>query len=918
VEHLGSGQAHTSGPIGRGSELADVDRFLEAPDPGGVFVLWGEPGVGKSTLWDAGVEVARSRGFLTLCARASEAEAQLSFAGLADLLEAVDSVVWSELPAPQRHALEVAVRRAESAELRSDPLAVSAGLLGVFRLLSARGRLLVAVDDLPWLDGASAAALVFAARRLAGDGVRYLVTRGRGRSSELERVLDPEGIFRREVGPLSLGAINRLVTESVGGSLPRRVLREVFETSGGNPLFAVELGRALIEGGLPELGAGLPVPERFEELFGARVAAFTPDVRRALLAVALSGGLSREELAGVVDRLAIEDAQASGVLIVDGAHVRASHPLLAAAASRQSSAAERRELHLALGEAVHDPLLRARHRAMAAMAPDSELAGEVSASAVRAAALGAAGDAVELGSFAVRLTPAGDREYDARVLALARYLFTAGEITRGSEVLSERIGALAPGPVRAAAHLLLAEAGPLVSEETHLARAIEESAADPGLHAQALAIRVEKLAVNDVERIAEAEEMAREAVASARSAGPDEERRPLVALAWARILRGCAIDDLLARSQELPPTSLSLYESSVERPAAVRLACRGELARAREAFRRLLARADERGESRSGTVFTLQRCEVELRAGDTFEAARVLEESGQWTVLEPDAGMPGIRVRAMLAAVRGEPARAAELAARVLDRAGSGTHNWDRLEAARATGIAALLDRDPERASSSLGAIWEHTLRAGVEDPGVFPVVGDLVEALVELGRPDAAGEVIERLDRLACEQQHPWGLATVERSSAMVRLAAGYDDVAAAELAQASADYGALGLGFESARALLYLGRVQRRAKKRAAARESLADARSAFERLGCSGWADAASAELDRISGRRPAAGGGLTPSEQKVAELVASGLSNKEIAAQLFVSVYTVEAHLSNVYAKFGIRSRTQLARRLGGSA
>src|SRR5262249_49254928 len=228
---------------------------------------------------------------------------------------------------------------------------------------------------------------------LAGEDVRFLVTRRGGRPSELERVLDSRGVVRLEVGALSLGAIRRLLIERLGRSLPRRVLREVFESSRGNPLFAVELGRAVIERGLPDIGAALPVPQLLEELFGARVAALTPDVRRALLAVALSGGLRGEELARVVDRLAIEDAQAAEVLSVGGGQVRASHPLLAAAASRRSSAAERRELHLALAEAVHDPLLRARHRALAAIAPDCELAREVSAAAARAAALGMMGDA---------------------------------------------------------------------------------------------------------------------------------------------------------------------------------------------------------------------------------------------------------------------------------------------------------------------------------------------------------------------------------------------------------------------------------------------------------------------------------------------------------------------------------------------
>jgi DNA-binding CsgD family transcriptional regulator len=854
-----------------------------------------------------------------LCARASEAEAQLSFAGLSDLLEAVDLAGLVGLPAPQRRALEVAVRRAESAGAPPDPLTISAGLLGALRALSGRARLLVAIDDVPWLDRESAAALTFAARRLAGSDVRYLVSRRGRRSAGLERALEPGQVVRVELGPLSFGAISGLLSDRLGGSLPRRVVRGVFDSAQGNPLFALELGRALLERGLPEAGAALPVPEVLEELFGARVAALAPEVRRALLAVALSAGLSGEELGRVVDPLAIEDAQASAVLIADGTRVRASHPLLAAAASGQSRARERRELHLALAQAVSDRILRARHLAMAATPPDPSLASELSAAAAQATQLGAREDAVELARHALRLTPGDDRDLDQRVLALARCLSSASEHPRATELLIERIDTLPAGPARAAAHLLLAEAATRYAvKPEHLALAIAESAEDPGLRAQALAMRARMLANHEVHRIDEAERLALEALATARPADGDAQRRALVALAWARVMRGRSVEDLLKQSHELAPTTLSLYEGSVERPAGVRLAFRGELTQAREVFRSLLASADERGESRSGVVFIIQLAEVELRAGDTAEVARLLEEWDQWAALEPEVSVTRVRLEAVLAALRGDPGRASELAARVLEVSESGVYpGRDRFEARRALGLAALLEREPDRAIASLGVVWEHTAREGVEDPGAFPVAGDLAEALAESGRLQAANNVIGRLDHLASQQQHPWGLATVRRASAAVKLADRYDDDAAAQLAAAAVDYRSLRRGFDSARALLFLGRVQRRAKKQAAARDSLEQARSEFEQLGCTGWAELAAAELARVSGRHRAASGDLTPSEQRVVELVAGGLSNKEVAARLFVSVYTVEAHLSNAYAKLGIHSRTELARRLGAS-
>ena len=171
---VGAGAARSLVLLGRAAELGEVADFLAPAPRGRVLVVCGEPGIGKSTVWETGVDRARAGGFAVWCARAGEAEAQLSFAGLADLVEGAGPAVLAGLPPPQRHALEVAVRRAEPAGAPPDSLAIAAGLLGALRVAAGAGPVLVAVDDLPWLDGASAGALVFAARRVAGEDVRFL------------------------------------------------------------------------------------------------------------------------------------------------------------------------------------------------------------------------------------------------------------------------------------------------------------------------------------------------------------------------------------------------------------------------------------------------------------------------------------------------------------------------------------------------------------------------------------------------------------------------------------------------------------------------------------------------------------------------------------------------------------------------
>ena len=427
-------------------------------------------------------------------------------------------------------------------------------------------------------------------------------------------------------------------------------------------------------------------------------------------------------------------------------------------------------------------------------------------------------------------------------------------------------------------------------------------------------------AVLRVEQIAAAEATALAALPAARAtgreAGREAEREVLQALAWGRSLRGHPIDDLCRQFDDVSDATYFLA-ASPHRIAGQRLVWRGETARAKDVFARLTALADERGESLSYVLFRLHVCENHLRAGDWDAAPEVMddwEQSGDRRLLFAPMYE---RCRALLAAGRRHAEEAGRWAAETIARAETTGVRWDGLEARRARGIAALLAHEPERAAESLRIVWEQTEREGVEEPGVFPVAPDLVEALAELGATHEAAAVTARLTELAEALEHPWGLATAKRCEGVIRLDAKRHEQSAAALNEAAASYEALGLRFDHARTLFALGRGLRRLRKWGDARRTLDQAIAVFEEIGSSGWVESARSELSRVGARRPTPAGKLTPTEQRIAELAAEGLANKEIARTLVVTVHTVEVHLSHAYAKLGIRSRSQLAARLSGS-
>jgi len=907
--------AAASNVVGRERELTVVHDFVRGAART-TLVLTGWPGIGKTTLWEAGVDAARGDGVRVLSARPSDAEARLAFGALIDLLDPVGTEELDALPPPQLEALEVALLRRASPADAPPANAVAVGLLNALRVLSGRDRLLVALDDVQWLDTASASALAFAARRLEGDRVRFLLARRPGRETALEQALDPRGVEHLELAGLSVGGTRRLLLERLDLSLSRPVMRRLYDATLGNPLFALELGRTLVVDGVPSIGAELPVPEHVEELLGTRVAALPDAPRRALTIVALSPDLRLGQLTRVAGESALAEAVAAGVLVVDGDHVRASHPLIAAAAARDCPATDRRALHRLVAETGIDGELRVRHLALAAAEPDAALAETVSAAAGSAARRGAAPAAAELAEHALRLTPPDDPARVDRLLQLGAYLEIAGEKELLSELLAPVVDSLPPGPSRARAWFLLTGGGVTSNREIldFFERALAESADEPRLRAAVLGELAANVAAVRVERIGMTNAWAEEALELARGVDDDAELPVLYALAWARSLSGRPVDDLCERFRELTADAAFYMAPSPERVAAQRLVWRGSIAEAREALMRLMAMADERGEPSSYALQRLHMCELELRAGGWDVAERLLDEWAESSDSELLLWPMYERCRALLAVGRGDAAAALVWADEAIARARRTGSNWDRLEATRAVGMARLLSREPEPAADALRWVWAHTEREGVNDPGAFPAAPELVEALVELEELAEATTIAARLAELAGAQDHPWGLASARRCRAVIGLAGAYSDHDVAELDDVVREYTGLGLRFEAARSLLALGRAQRRHRKWGAARATLERAAAAFDELGSPGWAEAARAELERVGARRTPDAGELTPAERRVAQLAAQGLTNKEIAQSLVVTVSTVEFHLSRTYAKLGIRSRAQLAGRL----
>src|SRR5215207_1957165 len=912
--------------VGREEELQRVELFLAAARHGPrALVIEGEAGAGKTSIWQAGLASAQRAGSRALAASPAEAETSFAYAALGDLLrDDVDAL--AQLPPRQRQALQVALLLDDEDDHRPDQQSVALAVLAVFRRLAEDHPLVVAVDDVQWLDAASALVLGYAIRRLDNRPVALLAAwrtaPGARVPLDLDRGPASERLERLPLLPLSLGAVQHMLQERLGFLPPRPAFRRLHELSGGNPFFALELARAF-RAGTVRIEPGERLPVALDELVGARLLALSSQARRALAAAAALA----QPTVGLVETVAgdgrggLDEADQAHIVVVRDGRVRFTHPLLASGAYAAIDASVRRELHTRAGAEVADPEERARHLALAATGPDEVVANALETAASRAEARGAPPAAAELYERAVRLTPP-----DARTAVLRRTMhaafstFQTGDGRRARMLLDAVVSELPPGPDRARALIDLARVrsydDDIRAAEALLRQALDEAGADDELLAAAgenLASVLFRLR----ERLEEAVDhasTAAEAATAAKSAGWLAEALGVRLMAEAALGWTAQAADTLADALALQP------ECEDRRTMAQPLFQVGvvwlwwdELDRAKAAFERLLGRARAMGDEGSLPYILVLAAQVECVRGDLELAAARADEGYELTQQTGQATLGAylLALRALGEAIAGEAQAAREHARRALAVAERTSGRPAEHFALAALGELELSLGRAAEASHALGPLVAFLRRERICEPGAARVVPNQVEALIALGELEAASELLHWYSENAEGLGRRSALAAAARCRGLLRAELGELDEAL-ELLESAVDLSStVPIPSEHGRALLAQGAVHWRGKHKRAARESLEAAQATFDGMGARVWAESARGELARVGGRAPSAGA-LTPTERRVADLVAEGLQTKQVAAALFVSPKTVEGHLTNIYAKLGINSRAELTR------
>jgi len=923
--------------IGRDRELETVVRFLNGAGPGpAALVIRGEPGIGKTTIWRAALARAVEASFTVVSSRPSSAETDLPYAGLGDLFARVDENVMKALPAPQRRALDVALLRVETGASPLEQRAVSAAVLHVLVELARSAPVLLAIDDLQWLDRPSVNVLRFVLRRIAPARVGVLVASRLSASDDdrlgLREAFPLARVDRLTVGPLDISALDQVLRSRLRTAFLGPTLRRIHETSGGNPLFAIELARSLLDPDAIALrGQPFPAPSSLPELLAARLARISPATRQALLA---ASALARPTVDVVLDpavsdgatRASLGEAVDAEVVTVHRGAVRFTHPLLSSVVYAEASPDELRRLHRRLAAVVADPEEQARHLGLSAAAPNGRIAATLEQAAHRAASRGAPDAAALLLEQAVELTPTSSQDVPRRQLDAVDQHIAAGDTARAGVILERVLATVAGGPIRARTLHRCARVSALVGEPLTVPQLLQDALQDVG---EDLPLRasIERDLVWSLAQVGDVTHLlphANAALDAAEASGhPVLIAEALNHLCMAHCFADGTIDpNLLERAirfQEQvavapPPRDRAIASGRLT--LALALKWTDNFEEAREMLETLRREHVEHGDEAALTPVLFHLGELECWSGNWRAADQVAKECHELAVRSSQAvaELRAMTLDAMIACFRGtiEAVAISTASIAVAETAG----DWSAMiRILKAVGVHELSIGNIEAAVGHLERGIALTKSSGY-DHRTVRIVPDAVEALVAVDRWQEATLLVDELERCGTGSNRPWALATGARCRGLLLATTGQLAEAEAALEIAMAEHQQLPRPFERARTLLSLGVVQRRLRRQRAARYSLDEAHRIFETLGAERWTERAQAELARIAGRaaNPLA---LTPTEEQVAALVADGCTNHEIAALLFVSAKTVEANLTRIYRKLGVASRRELARRMQGS-
>jgi DNA-binding CsgD family transcriptional regulator len=906
--------------VGRESVMERIRAFLAAARAHGeALLVTGEPGVGKTVLLDTASEAAAALGMRILRAAGVQFEAGTSFSGLNQVLLPLLGAL-PQLPAAHRNALNIALGFGNGPP--PGRLVVSNAALVLLRQAATARPVLIIVDDVEWLDRASAGVLSFVARRLAGSQVGLM---GASRTEEVD-FFDHAGLPELEVRRLDDVAAGQLL-DSRFPELASSVRQRILVEAQGNPLALLELPAALgpeMRASAEALPAALPLSRRLQKLFESRITELPTATRQVLLLMALDGtGDVRVLRGGAVPNAGFRDlaaAEQARLAYVDQDRHRLAfrHPLMRSAVVALSQAEERRNAHRVLADVWADqPERRAWHLAEATLEPDESVAVHLEAAASRILARGDAVGCVKALARASELSPPGAERH--RRLAAAAYVGAdvAGDLRQASNVLAE----LRRGNVELEGSLQAA-----VAASSYL------------LNADGDVATAHRLLVGAIES----------------RQGSLNARDPVVAEALHSLLMVCTygwekdlwrpFEDAIARTQGIPvalylnsrtfadpahagATALKALESAItalehesDPKQIIRIGTAAtyvdRLEGCRDALWRVVHDARDGGAVASGIIAMLVLANDALQTGRWDEAEQLLKEAREVSEAHgyQSLSWPCRFLQVVLAAARGDDKRAGHLIDELVEWAGPRGIRVAHWRVSQARGLAALGRGDFEEAYQQASRISPPgTLASHV--PHALFVLMDLVEAALRTGRDAEATAHVAAMQEANLAALSSRLALVVGASVAMVEP----DDAALKQFQETLALPGVERWQFDLARVRLAFGERLRRRRAMREARVQLNAAREIFERLRARPWVDRTCAELRATGQTKPRAGDNvldrLTPQEFEIASLAASGLTNKQIAERLFLSHRTVGGHLHRAFPKLGVATRAALRDALG---